>query len=726
MAALQLPGGPLRLHIPRQECRQAGLDAATPLAVEQPLACSLSVSVDNSTLEATTGAGLASDGVDLCSKQPATTTAAGPPAAAAPVTLIARQRPRKLASPAASSPTSSSAAKSAFRPSVACGAADAVDAAAPLLRRRCVLVAKQLTNSDASSGRIILPRVAVESNLSFVLGYRHYALAVKDCNGRRYEFMIKSWANGTEHRRVFVLEQVADFLRSHGIGVGDAVGICTDESGELVVEANTEEVRQATVSPKYGALALAAPPPGATAAVPLAAGASGRCIRSPHCTKAAGHPGFCSGPKAAAAAAAKQHRSAAAHHASHARHAHHHSAHACQPGTSDASARGAAAGSGSSGEEAATRLATPRAAASRQAAITSTAEFASAAAAAGAALPSSLGLAPHDIAAIPAGLRIVKPLTAYDLSSRRVVMPAPEVEAGVHNAGATDLLTLAAVDEGQRWVFPTLRAWTNVAARRGYLLDGLADWLANRGAREGDCLVVSRDSDASPPRLELLPSGALAGSAPKQPAMPETAAPTFSVLPLLLHPIHQQPGRGLVLLTQRRGAAGGMCSKTATCTKPAGHQGFCSGHKGFKRRESPTASCALGGRRAFGRHRPCDDDWLSDDDAYLTASDDDSSPTFSVRSRAAKRPRRGAALAAAAVVAAAASRDVSPTPPPAAPAGFDPLLSLLTAADAAAVPAPNGTALVATAAAAAEQAALSAEAAAHAAYGAAKLELMTA
>lgn len=44
--------------------------------------------------------------------------------------------------------------------------------------------------------------------------------------------MIKSWANGTEHRRVFVLEQAAEFLRSHGIGVGDAVGICTDESGE--------------------------------------------------------------------------------------------------------------------------------------------------------------------------------------------------------------------------------------------------------------------------------------------------------------------------------------------------------------------------------------------------------------------------------------------------------------------------------------------------------------
>lgn len=95
-----------------------------------------------------------------CLLQPAASTAAGPPAAAAPVTLVARQRPRKLASPSASSPTSSSAAKSAFRPATAGAAAPGADAAGPLPRRRCVLVAKQLTNSDASSGRIILPRVA--------------------------------------------------------------------------------------------------------------------------------------------------------------------------------------------------------------------------------------------------------------------------------------------------------------------------------------------------------------------------------------------------------------------------------------------------------------------------------------------------------------------------------------------------------------------------------------
>lgn len=56
----------MRLHIPRQECGQAGLDAATPQAGEQPLACSLSVSVDNSTLDAAAGA---SEQMDLCSKQ---------------------------------------------------------------------------------------------------------------------------------------------------------------------------------------------------------------------------------------------------------------------------------------------------------------------------------------------------------------------------------------------------------------------------------------------------------------------------------------------------------------------------------------------------------------------------------------------------------------------------------------------------------------------------------
>lgn len=254
-----------------------------------------------------------------------------------------------------------------------------------------------------------------------------------------------------------------------------------------MVECNTEEVRQATVSPKYGALALAAPPPGA-AAVPLMASASGRCMRSPHCTKAAGHPGFCSGPKAAAAAAAKQQQAAASRAAAAAasRAAAAAAAACCQPGTSEG-----AVGTDTSGEEALTRLGTPRHAGS------AAGELAAAAAAAAASYRLPEGL--HEVAHVPSGLRVCKVLTGYDLSSRRVVMPAPEVEEGLAEAPSTDLLTLAAVDEGQRWAFPTLRAWTNVAGRRGYLLDGLADWLATRGACAGDVLAVYRDTDLTPP-----------------------------------------------------------------------------------------------------------------------------------------------------------------------------------------------------------------------------------
>lgn len=54
-------------------------------------------------------------------------------------------------------------------------------------------------------------------------------------------------------------------VQVHRLGVGDAVGICTNDQGDLVVEANSGEVRQATVRPTYGATAvphMPAPPPG--------------------------------------------------------------------------------------------------------------------------------------------------------------------------------------------------------------------------------------------------------------------------------------------------------------------------------------------------------------------------------------------------------------------------------------------------------------------------------
>lgn len=167
-----------------------------------------------------------------------------------------------------------------------------------------VLCAKVLTNSDANSGRIILPRIYVEANLSFVIGYRAYSLAASDAHGRNYDFVIKSWANGTEHRRVYVLEQAAPFIKSHRLVAGDAVGICTNGSGNLTILANTPEVHAATVRPQLGGMvalrALAVPATGKVQ--PLVTGApAASCSRTPHCTKPDNHPGFCSRSKAAAA-----------------------------------------------------------------------------------------------------------------------------------------------------------------------------------------------------------------------------------------------------------------------------------------------------------------------------------------------------------------------------------------------------------------------------------------
>ncbi|KAL4550630.1 hypothetical protein Ndes2526B_g08745 [Nannochloris sp. 'desiccata'] len=412
-------------------------------------------------------------------------------------------------------------------------------------RARCVLVAKCLTNSDASSGRIILPRVAVEANLPFVTAYRHYALAVRDSTGRRYEFVIKSWANGTEHRRVFVLEQASEFLRAHNVGVGDTVGICTDEYGELVVEANTEEVKYATVCPRYGTLAMAAPPRGATAAatsaVPLAAVMAGRCARSVHCTKAAGHPGFCSGPKAAAAAAAAAAQAHAAGAAAVARFrrkthttapAYNDQAHMVVPTAVESSEIFAPnpvhaaledASAYSSDETAATNMAPSRSLSHRIVIATQKGEHS---------LPEGL----HTIAYVPAGLRISKTLTAYDISSKRVILPAEDLEAGVPNCGDADVFTLAAVDESQTWQFPTLRAWHTVAGRRGYLLEAAAEFLSSRAVVAGDTLVVYRDADVTPPRIEVRTGTDGVDVRRPQGSTEKTNALTFSQLPMLLHP----------------------------------------------------------------------------------------------------------------------------------------------------------------------------------------------
>ena len=97
-----------------------------------------------------------------------------------------------------------------------------------------VLAAKVLTESDVKHSRAILPRVAVENNLPFLLGYRTFGIYIPDEAGTRWEFVVKSWANGRtdksghtikrKDRRVYVVEQMSKYLTKHRLGVGDIVG----------------------------------------------------------------------------------------------------------------------------------------------------------------------------------------------------------------------------------------------------------------------------------------------------------------------------------------------------------------------------------------------------------------------------------------------------------------------------------------------------------------------
>lgn len=76
-------------------------------------------------------------------------------------------------------------------------------------------------------------------------------MQVKDHMGLTWEFNLKSWANGAESRRVYVLEKMAPYLKRYDLGVKDAIGICASDKGELVVEFNTPAVCSLFVGSTY-------------------------------------------------------------------------------------------------------------------------------------------------------------------------------------------------------------------------------------------------------------------------------------------------------------------------------------------------------------------------------------------------------------------------------------------------------------------------------------------
>ncbi len=217
------------------------------------------------------------------------------PAAAAPVAVAVAAAPPAPVAPVPA-PTNSGYRRSGPTPG------------STGLPARTILVAKRLTNSDVSKGRILLPRAAVEANLSFAIGRAH-SLTARDHLSQSWEFTLQSWANGMESRRVYVLEHAGDYIRHHVLKLDDVIGISCTENGEFLVEYNTDEVcsaaetqqaarGQGTPTPPVQ-LPQGCPPPGGIN--PLVQHNSGRCTRSEYCNKPAGHPGFCMRTPGAAA-----------------------------------------------------------------------------------------------------------------------------------------------------------------------------------------------------------------------------------------------------------------------------------------------------------------------------------------------------------------------------------------------------------------------------------------
>lgn len=447
---------------------------------------------------------------------------------------------------------------------------------------RRVLVAKRLTNSDASSGRIILPRVAVETNMSFVTTYKHYGLHVRDVFGQEYDFVVKSWANGTEHRRVFVLEQVSKFLKQHHIGVGDTVGICA-VGDDFVVEVNSDDVKLAAVNGRC----TSAPP--ATHHNTVATKASGasprgmgnvRCTRSSHCSKGAGHPGFCSGPKAHAVSSKSSGRSGNTQYYS----------------GEDSSFKGEwhpaddlmTPGHDTSSEDTSMRYENTLYISEDM--VNKEMQQ----------LPDGL----NRLAYVPAQARILKKITAYDLSSRRIVLPADQASQGLLNIFPEhhgNVYTLAAVDESHGWQFLTLRSWYSVTGRLGYFIEDSNDFLKSRNAQVGDYFMLYRDNIETPPKCILLDREACNV---KNPLVGSDAEMYFSELPLLLlppgeHGISKPTSDSLRFIKRWHNGHIGS-DQLMSHAKRQSHPGFCQGLSGAKRKERIETPPAHAENNQFG------------------------------------------------------------------------------------------------------------------------------
>ncbi|KAA6418689.1 MAG: hypothetical protein FRX49_11342, partial [Trebouxia sp. A1-2] len=305
--------------------------------------------------------------------------------------------------------------------------------------RSVVLFAKALTASDcctsiSKGGRITIPRVAVESNLPSVADKKHHEVVAWDANDIEWTFVIKSWPNGGENKRVYVMEKTAPYMRRNKMKIGDVIAITRRPDAQLGVECNSEAALHAISQGRGRATGCA----NLTAAETIAAQ---RCLRNSACSKPLGHAGFCDNGKPAAVLR--------------------HNPLAGLAAVAEQASNGSAGYGQARASPKGRTLAADRP-------------------------PSSQS---------PQGMLVGKFLTKADVEQCRVVLPRMAMEANMPEVVDAKLLHVDLLDEsGITWPVMLSMSCSGIA-KRMFILEKIGVYLQQHNLKPGDCIAIKRTYD---------------------------------------------------------------------------------------------------------------------------------------------------------------------------------------------------------------------------------------
>ena len=91
---------------------------------------------------------------------------------------------------------------------------------------------KVLTQSDTGhGGRIVLPKLLAENHLPYLDRPGGVKLPILDSEGKMWHMQFRYWPN--KHGRMYLLENVGDFLDARNLGAGDALEFTKSKDGSL-------------------------------------------------------------------------------------------------------------------------------------------------------------------------------------------------------------------------------------------------------------------------------------------------------------------------------------------------------------------------------------------------------------------------------------------------------------------------------------------------------------